>query len=100
MEANGPIFRSPLFWGGLAAKLLLGGLFGSEFATRYFAPFVAERLGAAAVAGPFVDQCHFCHTIMSEPAPAEVVRTAVKQLRRDLSALRWDLAGLLDHAPA
>lgn len=34
--------RSPLFWAGCAVKLLLSGLFGSHFATRWFAPFAYE----------------------------------------------------------
>ncbi len=34
--------RSRLFWVGLALKLACGTLLGSHFATRWFAPFVAE----------------------------------------------------------
>ncbi len=64
----------------------------------YFAPFIRDRLGETALDGPFVDQCHFCHTIMSDTRMEAVVRDAVAQLETDLSRLQWDLSALLDHA--
>lgn len=39
-RAVGFLWRSPLFWAGLVAKLAASALFGSHFATRWFAPFV------------------------------------------------------------
>jgi uridine kinase len=36
------LLRSPLFWAGAAAKLIAAALCGSHFATRWFAPFLAD----------------------------------------------------------
>lgn len=64
----------------------------------YFAPFIVDRLGEEALDTPFADQCHFCHTIMSDDAMRGVVGDALAQLEADLSELHWDFAGLIEHA--
>jgi MoaA/NifB/PqqE/SkfB family radical SAM enzyme len=81
---------------GLDQNLLIQIL--RSLGPTYFAPFIVDRLGESALDQHFVDQCHFCHTVMSDPMTAEVVREVVQQLEHDLQLLQWDLTALLEHA--
>jgi hypothetical protein len=69
----------------------------SAFGPAFFVPFVTERLGAAP-AGPFVDQCHLCHTMMSDASMRAAISDALDQLRRDLARLEWDVTTLAHEA--
>ncbi|MEA2471519.1 MAG: hypothetical protein QOE38_2518 [Thermoleophilaceae bacterium] len=69
----------------------------SAFGPAFFVPFVSERLGAPP-AGPFVDQCHLCHTMMSDTTMRAVIAEALDQLRRDLASLEWDVTTLAHEA--
>lgn len=69
----------------------------SALGPAYFAPFIEDKLGSKSIAGPFVDQCHFCHSMMTNQSMVEVIRATVAQLESDLSKLTWDLTTLLRH---
>jgi MoaA/NifB/PqqE/SkfB family radical SAM enzyme len=60
----------------------------------FFLPFVQERLQRDLVAEGLVDQCHLCHTLLSDEASREVVADALAQLETELSQLKVTLSGL------
>jgi MoaA/NifB/PqqE/SkfB family radical SAM enzyme len=49
----------------------------------FFVAFIKNRLGPLALSQPFVDQCHLCNQIMSNPAMRSIVYAVVEQLDRE-----------------
>lgn len=60
----------------------------------FFLPFVQARLGRDLLADGLVDQCHLCHTLLTDPELTAVVDEALTQLAVELDQLDLSLAGL------
>lgn len=94
-------FTPPLRGGSLATEPLAEIIRRMEGSTlirvlealgpSFFLPFVSARLGRDLVAEGLVDQCHLCHTLMSEPELTRVVDSALTQLDEELRQLDLDL---------
>jgi len=70
----------------------------SAFGPVFFVPFVEARLGVTRLGHDFVDQCHLCHTMMSDATMRDIVTQALEQLEADLARLQWDIFALTDYA--
>ncbi|MEA2664900.1 MAG: hypothetical protein QOI11_1844 [Candidatus Eremiobacteraeota bacterium] len=57
----------------------------NDVGPEFFMPFVAEQLRHDALVGPFVDQCHLCHTILSDDRMRAIAVDAAERLHHDLS---------------
>jgi len=60
----------------------------------FFLPFVQARLGRDLESEGLVDQCHLCHTLLSDPELTQVVNDSLQQLDNELGALDLNLADL------
>lgn len=68
----------------------------STVGPAFFVPFIEHKYGENALGQRFVDQCHLCHTIMSDKAMHEVIYEAIAELKTELSEMNLSVAMLAE----
>lgn len=95
----GDVTRQPVgeILAGMARNPLLQVL--HHVGPAFFAPFIVRALGREALRDAYVDQCHLCHSIMSDARLYAVVESILDALTQELAALHIDITALADLAP-
>ncbi len=68
----------------------------SEVGPAFFVPFIKQAYGENALDQHFVDQCHLCHTIMSDKAIHGIIYEVLAKLSTELSEMNLSAAMLAE----
>ncbi len=68
----------------------------STVGPAFFVPFIKRKYGENALGQHFVDQCHLCHTIMSDKTMHDIIYEALAELRAELSEMNLSVEMLAE----